>query len=162
MYRWEIIFLATNGIVIFSLQRHWRNVSGLVRSLSCSRILCQHQHTWQKNWLWSPQTVTWAEASAINWEVKRTQNVSEELQIAHCQRKYCTSFLLLHNILMQLSSLKQGLSSPFLWERCVGMAYLGIMPKVSEVVIQILEELHFHLETWMRKNPSLGPLKLLA
>ena len=38
---------------------------------------------------------------------QETQNVSEELQIAHSERKYYISFLLLHSILLQPSSLKQ-------------------------------------------------------
>lgn len=101
------LFPWPDGAIISSLQRNWRNVSGLVRCLSCSRILCQYQHTWRTHWLWSSQTVTWTEASGINWQVKRRQKVSKEFQLAHSKRKYCISFLLLYSTLLQMEQLER-------------------------------------------------------
>lgn len=96
MYRWGIIFLAWNEAVIPFLHRNWRYESIFVKCLSPSQILCQQIHSWQRKWLWSHRIVTWAEASVINWEVKGTRKVMEELQLAHSNRKPCISFVFLH------------------------------------------------------------------
>lgn len=58
---------------------------------------------------------------AINWKVKGTQKVTEQLQLAHSQRKYYISFTLLHSSLPQSNGLKQHthIISDFQWDSCL-------------------------------------------